>query len=186
MSHIFLWLLVIVEAVIIIALMRQVGTLLLRVGTSPVFAVEPGPSVGETATWLPSEAAAGEDDRLTVLAFVSTSCGACDTLAPGLNAVVADYAHDARVYAISREDEQATADWARRLRLKSPTLTSEEAFQAYAIDGTPYVFVLDSGGRIQARGGVNHLDQLESMLLTCIGARQGKEAVSAKASPEDG
>lgn len=96
-SQILLWLLVVAEGLMILALMRQVGTLLLRVGSRTPFDAGVGPAVGDTAPWLPPAIAESSDDLATVLAFISLGCGSCQELVPGLNLVASIYSAKARV-----------------------------------------------------------------------------------------
>jgi methylamine dehydrogenase accessory protein MauD len=165
-SHVTLWLVVLAQGFIIIALMRQVGVLLLRVGSSSAFDAGTGPALGNAAPWTP--ATADDDERLTLLAFVSTSCGSCDAIVPGLNAVARDYRDTVRVQAITRESVQASVAWADSAHLRIPITSSVEAFEAYQIDGTPYSFVVDRAGRVRGRGGINHIEHIESLVRTCL------------------
>lgn len=167
-SHILLWLLVITEGVVILALMRQVGTLLLRVGSRTAFDAGRGPSVGDTAPWLPTAAQDSTDDLVTLLAFVSPGCGTCEELVPGLNIIASSYADRTRVFAVGTEAFSELEQWAMQNDLRVPVVSSKEAFERFDIAGTPYAFGIDAGGRIQARGGVNHTEQLESLLQACL------------------
>src|SRR6266542_1070177 len=104
------------------------------------------------------------DDKLTLLTFVSTSCGTCDALVPALNAVARSYSARIVPLVVAREDAGELTRWAKMNRLKVPTLSAPEAFERYGVDGTPYAFVLDEKDRVAARGGVNHLEHLESLI----------------------
>jgi len=172
-SHALLWVLVVVEAILLIALMRQVGTLLLRVGTSTAFDAGGGPAIGAEAPWVPAEAFdadSGTDGRAAMLVFVSVGCGMCDVLAPGLNAIASAYAASSRVYAVGRETKDALESWARSKRVRVPVLSQPDAFDAYEVSGTPYAYVVDAAGVVQAGGGVNTTDQLEGLLRQCMSA----------------
>ena len=167
-SLIGVWLLALVEGVIILALMRQVGTLLLRVGSSPLFDAGTGPPIGDVAPWLPDGNSNPADGRGTLLVFVSLGCGVCDLLLPGLGALVSSYGSRFRINAVGKEDAAPLAEWAGRLRARLSLTSSPEAFDRFAIRGTPYAFVVDAQGIIRARGGVNHTEQLESLLQQCL------------------
>jgi methylamine dehydrogenase accessory protein MauD len=169
-SHVLLWVLVVVEAIALIALMRQVGTLLLRVGSSTAFDAGGGPAIGAEAPWVPAEVGevdGGTDGRATMLVFVSVGCGMCDVLAPGLSTIASAYAASSRVYAIGKEGKDSLDAWARSKRVRVPVLSQPDAFDAYGVSGTPYAFVVDAGGVVQAGGGVNTTDQLEGLLRQC-------------------
>lgn len=172
-SYVLLWILVAVQALVVVALMRQVGTLLLRVGTSTAFDLGTGPAAGEDAPWLPSEAFdtnGGTGGRATLLVFLSTGCGICDVIAPGMNAIMSAYADSARVFGVAREKQDVVESWAQTKRVRVPMLTEAAAFDAYAVSGTPYAYVIDAKGVVQAGGGVNTTDQLETLLRQCISA----------------
>lgn len=169
-SHVLLWVLVVVEAILLIALMRQVGTLLLRVGTSTAFDAGGGPAIGAEAPWVPLEAGdvdGGTDGRATMLVFVSLGCGMCDVLAPGLSTIASAYAASSRVYAIGKEGTDSLDAWARNKRVRVPVLSQPDAFDAYSVSGTPYAFVIDADGVVRGSGGVNTTDQLEVLLRQC-------------------
>jgi hypothetical protein len=174
-SHLLLWVAVIVEGIIVVALMRQVGTLLLRVGTSSAFEDDRGPLVGDDAPWLPEIGTAG-GAGLLVLAFLSTTCGACDLLARALTTVSRGYADRLEVVAVTREGDANSSGWARKVGLRVPVVASPVAFDDYQVSGTPYVYIVGPDRRIKARGGANHLDQLENMVRVCISDATTSEA----------
>jgi len=165
LSHVLLWVCVVVQAVIIMALMRQVGSLLLRVGSSPAFDAGVGPLVGELAPWEPDGLDRG--DRLLLLTFVSTTCGTCDALVPAVNAVAKAYESRLSCLVLAREDAKSLRTWSRKTGLTVSSRSLPDAFRSYSVEGTPYAFAIDASGRIAARGGVNHLEQLESLLRKC-------------------
>ncbi len=170
-SHLLLWITTILEALLIVSLMRQVGSLLLRVGAAHPFDAGTGPKIGESAPWVPDpERLADErdDTRPILIAFLSTSCSACDDLVPSLNAVSSTYSTHAKVVAVVRESDSKIEHWRRSRHLKVPVVSSTEAFSRYSISGTPYAFVLDEERLVAARGGVNHIDHLESLLRHCV------------------
>ena len=165
-SHLVLWVLVLVQGAVILALMRQVGTLLLRVGSATPFDVGKGPAAGDPAPWLPTDAAE-LNGRGTLLVFISTGCGACDALVPSMNLIQSSYSSHFKVFGVGREAPDVLGKWAAKRGAKAPIVTSPNAFELYEIQGTPYAFAVDALGRVQARGGVNHTEQLESLLREC-------------------
>jgi thiol-disulfide isomerase/thioredoxin len=166
---VLLWALALVEGLIIVALMRQIGVLLLRVGTATAFDVGRGPNIAEPAPWLP-DGLPPDHRRGFVLVFLSSGCGICDLLAPGLNALQSTYSREFWFLAVGRESAEVLRSWAQKHRLRVPIMSSTDAFQAYEIEGTPYAFVIDDQRRVRARGGVNHTDQLEALLRLCLAA----------------
>jgi methylamine dehydrogenase accessory protein MauD len=164
-SHVLMWIAVIAEGVLLLAVMRQVGSLLLRVGTVRPFDAGYGPGVGDQAPWLPDREL--DDQRKLLLAFLSTTCGTCDALIPALNAIGSSYADVLDVAVVAREKPRVLHPWASRKGLSPRAIAAEQAFDLFLVDGTPYAFVVSGEGAILARGGVNHIEHLESLIRQC-------------------
>lgn len=165
-SHVLLWIAVVVQGVLIVALMRQVGSLLIRVGAVHSLDAGYGPDIGTPAPWVP-EIARGNDSRALLLTFLSTNCGTCEAIVPALNAVSEAYSATVVVVIVAEDPVSVLKRWTERHRLKPEALAAPEAFKAYGIDGTPYAFVLDSDRTVAARGGVNHIEHLEDLIRRC-------------------
>lgn len=166
-SHWLLWVAVLMQSILILSLMRQVGSLLLRVGSLRPLDAGYGPPIGHEAPWLPpSFRVPSEDDKTLLLVFVSTTCSDCAALAHPLNAVAASYSQ-VSVVTVSADDESELAAWAQRNRLRVAVVSAPDAVEAYEIGGTPYAFVVSPDGTIRARGGVNHIEHVEALLRQC-------------------
>ena len=145
------WILLIVLAVIVVALARQVGTLHLRLGPRGAIEVDDeGPALGEAA--LPTSARAADGTILTiggpgpmrVVAFSSPTCSVCREVVPALPAA----ASAAHAVPQVLHDPQAERDW--------------------DVPGTPFLVVLDEMGVVRAKGTVNNLEQVEGLLDTAV------------------
>ncbi|MEX2275089.1 MAG: hypothetical protein WEA10_05955 [Actinomycetota bacterium] len=161
------WILLIVLAVVVVALARQVGTLHLRLGPLGALEVDDeGPPLGEpldvhhaTDPHGQPVTFGGPADRGRLALFTSPTCGICRQVAPGVPAV-------------------ATAGGLEPLLLSDPG-----AEQALDVPGTPYAVVLDRLGVVRAKGTVNNLEQLEGLVDTA--ARRVEELGPAgEAHPE--
>jgi hypothetical protein len=108
---------------------------------------------------------------------MSTNCGACDELVPAINAIHATYRKQAAVLVVVRDEPQDVEHWRRIRGVKAPVMSAPEAFEQYSIGGTPYAFALNQEHLVAARGGVNHLEQLEALLRTCEAAQESTEAI---------
>lgn len=170
-SQALLWVVVIVQGIVIVALLRQVGSLLLRVGVARPMDQGTGPPVGELAPWLPAEDGV-LGPRMRLLAFVSTGCGTCEALAPALTAVAESYRDRISVTVIGREPLELLMRWQRQHGLKAPVVSEPGAFDAYGIDGLPYGYVIDADDHIVNRGGVNHIEHVEALLAPCVGTNR--------------
>jgi hypothetical protein len=143
------WVLLVVLAVVVVALARQVGTLHLRLGPRGALEIDTeGPTLGEAPPPMPATAAdesrvmlGGPGPRRVVL-FSSPTCGVCREVAPALPMAAAA----ARFAPVVLHDPQAERDW--------------------DVPGTPYVVVLDEAGVVRAKGTVNNLEQVEGLLDT--------------------
>jgi methylamine dehydrogenase accessory protein MauD len=165
-SHALLWVAVIVEGVVIIALLRQVGSLLIRVGSVRGLDAGYGPPVGQPAPWLP-EFWSSDGSKALLLVFLSTECGTRDALVPAVNSVSRAYSDILDVVSVFSSPKEEVRTWVRDRGLKVPHVRAPEASEAFAIGGTPYAFVVDKRAEIAARGGVNHIEHLESLIRQC-------------------
>jgi methylamine dehydrogenase accessory protein MauD len=157
------WVLLIVLAVIVVALARQVGTLHLRLGPRGALEVDDeGPALGEAALPMPALAADGTTVTLggpgpvRLVAFSSPTCSVCREVVPAIPAAAAA----ARVAPQIVQDPDAERDW--------------------DVPGTPFLVVLDEAGVVRAKGTVNTLEQIEGLLDTA--ARRIEEEDHAWAS----
>jgi methylamine dehydrogenase accessory protein MauD len=163
------WVLVIALCIVVLALARQVGTLHLRLGPrGPLELAEEGPPLGETP--MPAEGVTIDGDTRVVggpgdgrfLLFVSPTCPICDTVLPSLPAVAS----------VGRMEPIVIADVERRgarkalqgKRIDAPVIPDPALVELYGVPGVPYAVVLDERGVVLAKGTVNNLEQMESMV----------------------
>jgi hypothetical protein len=141
------WILLVVLAVVVVALARQVGTLHLRLGPRGALEVDSeGPALGEAPP--PRPATAADGSRVTVggpgprrvVLFSSPTCGVCKEVAPAVPAAAAA----ARYAAIVLHAPDLERDW--------------------DVPGTPFAVVFDEVGVVRAKGTVNNLEQVEGLL----------------------
>jgi hypothetical protein len=145
-----LWLLVAALAALVFALYRQVGVLHLRLGPRAAFEHD-----GEG---LPLGDQAPADTAGSLVVFTSPSCPVCAQIVPGLRAIGRDHALPVLH---AREDDQ----YGVRLH------------RAFDVPGTPYAVYVGGDGAVRAKGTVNTLEQLESVVVTGR-AREREQAVS--------
>ncbi|MEI6458224.1 MAG: methylamine dehydrogenase accessory protein MauD [Pseudomonadota bacterium] len=172
-SNLLLWLLVVVLAVVVLALVRQVGVLHERITPVGALMLAKGLKVGELAPTLPLEALSGAavtvggaraDGRSLLILFVSPTCPVCKVLLPVLKS--------------SRKSE---SDWLDMMLASDGDLADQRAFVAehgldvfpyvvstplglsYQVSRLPYAVILDSEGILRARGLINSREHLESL-----------------------
>jgi methylamine dehydrogenase accessory protein MauD len=173
-SHALLWALVVLLAVVVAALARQIGVLHERVSPAGALLGREGPRPGEAAPVLDLEDWTGRSLRLgapdpagasTLLLFVSPDCPICKVVLPvarslraaepgGLRLVVASDGERARHEAFVRE---------QRLERESYVLSSALGL-AWQVPRLPYAALIDAQGTVRARGLVNTREHLESLL----------------------
>ena len=131
---------VVALTLLVLALYRQVGVLTLRIGPRVPFELaEEGPEVGQPAPSL--DGLRGR--RAEVVFFFSSTCRLCRQLSPGVAALARQ---GLTVLVVEEEQDEA-------------------AFTRWNVPGTPFVVhVVD--GVVAAKGTVNTLEELESLLDT--------------------
>lgn len=169
-SYLALWALVIVLALVVVALARQVGVLHLRLGPRGALEVDDeGPPLGEAPE--PADAPALGGEVLTIggpgtpqlVLFVSPGCPVCREVLPSLPAV----ARAARLAPVVVSDAPLDeTPHAYRDLPDVPVVPSPDVARAYAVPGTPYAVVLDVMGVVRAKGTVNNLEQMEGLVDT--------------------
>jgi hypothetical protein len=143
------WILLVVLAVIVVALARQVGTLHLRLGPRGALEIDDeGPTLGESPPPIPALTSDGRSVMLggpgpgRVVMFASPTCGVCKEVAPALAPAAAAAGYSAQIL----HDPHAEREW--------------------DVPGTPFVVVLDAAGMVRAKGTVNNLEQVEGLIDT--------------------
>ena len=143
------WILLVVLAVVVVALARQIGVLQLRV--APIGALEvddEGPPLGNVpearAARTPdgSSRVVGGPGSGRLVAFVSDTCPICEQVAPALPAA------------------------ARASGLELQVVSDPDLEVAYRVPGVPFVVVFDELGLVRSKGTVNSLEQVEGLVDT--------------------
>lgn len=135
----------VVLAVLVVALAREVGELRLALGPQPALEIPgEGPPLGVRVELI-ERFAPGERARFAVAVFTSEGCSMCQALAPS----IALLANDPLLAVLSFDEHDEAAVW-----------------RALEIPGSPYAVVLGLDGSVLAQGTFNALRQLESLVAT--------------------
>lgn len=170
-SYVILWVVVVLLALVVVALARQLGTLHLRLGPRGALEVDDeGPPLGEAPG--PVEALDLEGRPVTLagpgdpqlLLFVSPDCPLCRDVLPSLGA--AARAGRLSPYVIADASPEDAARSFRHDGVGAPVLPGPGIARDFAIPGTPYAVVLDAMGVVRAKGTANSLEQLEGLVDT--------------------
>jgi methylamine dehydrogenase accessory protein MauD len=172
-SQILLWVVVILQGLVIMALARQVGVLHERVAPAGALINAGGPGVGEKSPRLEVPALAGNaitigselaPGRAMLMLFVSAACPICKKLIP----IAKDFARSERLDVLFVGD----SDLAEQRKLIAQFDLDERRFvngpeigMTYRVDKLPYAVLLDDGGVIASKGLVNSREHFESLII---------------------
>jgi hypothetical protein len=149
---------VVLEALILIAVMRQVGGILMQLRPARVGEIEgEGPEVGRAL-----EFPGLDKSRPAIVLFLSPDCQICRPLLPAIPAVQRDYRELEVVTVVTGQDEARRVAYAQQIG-ESARADLADLMKEWVIPGTPYAVGLDAGGFVNKSGVVNSLDQLESL-----------------------
>lgn len=166
-----LWVLVIVLAIAVFALARQVGVLFERVAPMGALMTDAGPKVGEATRRFDLTGLDGRPvpigapaQRAQLVFFLSPTCPVCKKLLPILKSVAAsERAWLDIVLASDGEAGQHRAFVADRKLEDFPYVLSADLGMAFRVNRLPYAVLIDGDGVVKAKGLVNNREQLESL-----------------------
>jgi methylamine dehydrogenase accessory protein MauD len=172
-SQIVLWALVIALSLVVFALARQIGVLHDRIGPTGALMLAKGLTVGEAAPIVAVRDMDGEqrrigapreDERSTLLMFLSPTCPVCKTLLPVLKSSARSEQGWLDILLASDGEPAAQAEFRRKSGLSQlPYVLSPPLGIAYQINRLPYAVLLDEHGVVLARGLINSREHLESL-----------------------
>lgn len=171
-SQILLWSVVIVLALLVAALARQVGILHERIAPAGALTLHQKVNVGEAMTPMDLKTMDGSmahiggkrDGRSQLLFFVSPDCPICKSLLP-----------------VFRSAAKAEGDWLdavlagdgaepayRRMAMEQglggiPFVLSEALGRVFGVSKLPYAVLLDEEGKVASLGLINSREHLESL-----------------------
>jgi methylamine dehydrogenase accessory protein MauD len=172
-SYVVLWLVVVLEAIVILALARQVGLLAVRVGPVGARMTNHGPKIGDPAPPLDTTDIAGRKvvlganhNKRTLLLFMSPKCSSCQELLPGLRTLARTERSDLDIVLVSAEQDVAVnREYVEQHRLQSmPLIIGDDIAVLYQVGSLPYAVLVSKEGAVSAKGLVNNKAQLESLL----------------------
>jgi len=171
-SVVLLWIIVLVMAVVIFALVRQIGVLYERVAPAGALMVNRKLGVGQEAPRVTAprleggrlEAGQPAPGRSQLLFFLAPDCPLCKSLLPAvISAARAERDWLDLVFA-SDGDTTLHAELVRRHGLEGfPYLLSEVLGRSYGVSKLPYGVLIDEQGRIASLGIVNSREHLDSL-----------------------
>ena len=172
-SLVLLWILVIGLTAVVAALARQIGVLHERVAPAGALLMGDGARIGDAAPRLllkdirGADIAIGgerEDERSTLLFFLSPSCPVCKTLLPVLRS--AQKSESAWLYIVLASDGemQEQLEFVGREKLDEFSyVVSRDLGISYRVSKLPYAYLIDEAGILRTGGLVNSREHLESI-----------------------
>ncbi|MGI9262486.1 MAG: methylamine dehydrogenase accessory protein MauD [Woeseiaceae bacterium] len=174
-SNVILWIVVIVLALVVLALARQVGILHERVAPAGALMPTNGPKVGELTESMsiadingqavsiggPSEAGMN-----TLVMFISPTCPVCKSLVPTAKSLASAERNRLNLVFASDGDklEQHQA-YAKDLDLdKYPYVLSEKLGMSFEVSKLPFAALIGADGTLQSKGLVNTREHIESLI----------------------
>ncbi len=153
----------IVEALVLIGILRQLGTIVLQLGPPRHGEVEGGPEAGTVVSI----------DSLrpgipAVMLFLAPGCEICKPIATALPAMRRAYPGLQLLSIVVGDDPQAKRVYAASLRGDART-DLDGLFGEWNVPGTPYAVGVDADGRVRTSGIVNNLPQIETVAELVLG-----------------
>ena len=146
----------IVEALVLVGILRQLGVIVLQLGPPRHGEVE-GPEAGTQVTI----------DSLrpgvpAVVLFLSPGCDICKPIAVALPAMRRSYAGLQLLPVVVGDDDPATHAYAATLGGHART-DLDTLYREWEVPGTPFAVGVGEDGRVKTSGIVNSLPQLETL-----------------------
>jgi len=173
-STIALWIVVVVLAGVVAALVRQVGVLYERVAPAGALVLPQSLVAGDAAPVIDAQDLAGRVHRVggehaagrsTLVFFLSPTCPVCKQLLPALRSLARGEAGWLDVVLASDGARGEHESFVARARLDDfPYLLSTELGVAYRVGKLPYAVLIDGEGVVRAAGLVNSREHLESLI----------------------
>jgi hypothetical protein len=162
---ILLGILSVLTAVAVVALIRQVGVLHLRIQPVAGATGAGGPGYG-AALKLPATLAelARRPAARFLIGFVSPTCGICEPLASAFGRIARSVEPDTAVLLVIDADQRQAEEYVRARNVGFLPYLADPVSFAGNVPGAPWAIVTDKSGQVIVSGGVNTLDNVEEML----------------------
>jgi len=174
-SNVILWIVVIILALVVLALARQVGVLHERVAPAGALMPTSGPKVGELTEAMSiadinghavSIGGPNPDGMNTLVMFISPTCPVCKSLVPTAKSLASAEKNRLNLVFASDGDklEQHQA-YAKDLDLdRYPYVLSEKLGMNFEVSKLPFAALIGADGTLQSKGLVNTREHMESLI----------------------
>jgi hypothetical protein len=165
LAVILIGILSVLTSVAVVALIRQVGVLHLRI--QPVAGVTGvgGPDYGtDIRLPAPLPELAGRPATRFLVGFVSPGCQVCGPVTSALGRVARSAGARTAVLLVVDAGQARADEYVRGKGVGFLPYVADAAVFADNVPGAPWVIVTDGSGKVIVSGGVNTLDNIEEML----------------------
>jgi methylamine dehydrogenase accessory protein MauD len=172
-SNVVLWIVVLALLVVVLALTRQVGVLHERIAPAGALMLNRGLTVGEPVPTIDVVDLEGRGLRVgaqrsdglsTLILFLSPTCPVCESLLPALKSSRKDEQSWLQILLASDGEAATHREFVRSHGLADfPYIVSAALGITYQVSRLPFAALLDSAGKLRARGLVNSREHLESL-----------------------
>jgi methylamine dehydrogenase accessory protein MauD len=172
-SQVLLWAVVLAMALMMLALLRQVGVLHERIAPMGALTLDRGPKEGEAAPLFEVKdlrrgtplRLGGPRGRSMLLFFLSPTCPVCKKLLPIVRSIQQAENSWLDVVLVSDGEPVEHERFVRVQRLEDfPYVLSADVGMTYRIGKLPYGVMIDDTGVIRAKGLLNTREHLESLI----------------------
>lgn len=173
-SQVLLWVLLLLMALMMLALLRQIGVLHERIAPMGALTLDRGPKEGEQAPRFEVSdlrrhvpvRLGGASARSTMLFFLSPTCPVCKKLLPVLKSIARAEASWLDVVLTSDGEAAEHERFVRTQHLEAfPYVLSAAIGVTYRVGRLPYAVLIDETGVIRAKGLINTREHLESLFV---------------------
>jgi methylamine dehydrogenase accessory protein MauD len=196
-SHILLWIVVVAQAAVILALARQLGVLHERIAPVGALVLNRGLKIGSPVPTVEATNLQGElvrvggeraDGRSTLVLFVSPTCPICKSLLAVVKSTRRQERDWLDLVLASDGELEANREFVRVHGLQgSAYVLSKELGLALQVNRLPFAALVDSAGVLRGRGLINSREHLESLFeaqRTGLSSVQEYFENAAKAFPQ--
>jgi hypothetical protein len=165
LSVVLVGVLCLINTVAVVALIRQVGVLHLRIQPVPGMTGAGGPAYGSELQ-LPATLSelARRDAARFLVGFVSPTCGVCGPVTAAFGRIAKSANGDTAVVLVIDASEQEANEYVRTKGVGFLPYIADGASLSANVPGSPWAVVADGSGKVIVSGGVNTLDNVEEML----------------------
>lgn len=194
-SNVVLWVLVIVLALAVLALTRQLGVLHERITPVGALMLAKGLKVGEAAPRMEVTdleggtlgiGGPGPEGKSLLLMFVSPTCPVCKVLLPVLKASRKSEQGWLEIVLASDGDIAEQREFVRAQGLEAfRYVVSTPLGVTYQVSRLPFAVLIDENGTLRARGLINSREHLESLFeAKRLGVASLQDYLEARARDE--